>query len=140
MSNNRFNCYLHDHKLVDTPPPSSQPDYSQKNTDFPKTVSSHRWNNDLSITFTSYFSLDGWSNGIFCDPSSPWALLFTYMVSFLTEELLTNDFLSITIKLSYLHCLHSIYNSLPPSLAVYSIVNNFLKSYSTTDIDSSLLT
>ncbi|RIA95831.1 hypothetical protein C1645_816123 [Glomus cerebriforme] len=46
MSNNRFNCYLHDHKFIVTPPPPSQPDHSQLNSGYPKTISSHRlgWN------------------------------------------------------------------------------------------------
>ncbi|RIA85700.1 hypothetical protein C1645_830425 [Glomus cerebriforme] len=97
------------------------------------------WNNvgpsDLTITFFSYFSLDAVSR----DPSSPLALLFTYIVSFLTEELLANASLLITIQISYLHCLHSVCNSIPFSLPAYSIINNFLKSYAVAGFDSSLL-
>ncbi|RIA97484.1 hypothetical protein C1645_814060 [Glomus cerebriforme] len=46
MSNNRFNCHLHNYEFIDTPPPPSQPDHSQLNSGYPKTISSHRlgWN------------------------------------------------------------------------------------------------
>ncbi|RIA79334.1 hypothetical protein C1645_840929 [Glomus cerebriforme] len=42
MSNNRFNCHLHDHELIDTSSPPVQPNHSQLNFGFPKTVSSQR--------------------------------------------------------------------------------------------------
>ncbi|RIA83052.1 hypothetical protein C1645_834395 [Glomus cerebriforme] len=58
MSNNRFNCHLHNHEFFVTSPPPSQPDHSQLNSGYPKTISSHRLGWNYVKSFPTLFRAD----------------------------------------------------------------------------------